>query len=138
MTFLVSVICAIWGFSPEELNFESFTSGRAPLSGSDTAEKLADAKEKGLVPTLMYYEQLFTDYVLSGFDDKYVFRWTGLDEEDRRSKQERQKLYLSVNEMRAMDSIDPLDGPLGDAPLNPSLMSVYLQTLQQQGRQDFG
>lgn len=138
MTFLTSVICAIWGFSPEELNFESFSSGRAPLSGSDTAEKLADAREKGLVPMLSYYEQQFTDYIVAGFDDKYVFRWTGLDEEDRQAKEERQKLVLSVNEMRAMDGLDPIEGPVGDAPLNPSLMSVYMQTLQQPEQPDFG
>jgi len=139
MTFLTSIICAIWGFSPEELNFESFTSGRSPLAGSDTSEKLADAKEKGLKPILYYYESLFTDYVLSAFDARYVFRWTGLDDDDRVEKQERQKLVLTVNEMRAMDNLEALDGPLGDAPLNPSLMSVYLQTLQApQGQQDFG
>ena len=140
MTFLTSCITAIWGFSPEELNFESFTSGRAPLSGSDTSEKLADAKEKGLVPTLMYYEQLFSDYIVADFSDQYVFRWTGLDEEDRQAKQDRQKLVLTVNEMRAMDGLDPLDDTLGNAPLNPTLMTVYMQTLQQgdeQG-QDFG
>ena len=138
MTFLTSVICAIWGFSPEELNFESFTSGRAPLSGSDTTEKLADAKEKGLVPTLMYYEQLFSDYIVADFSDEYVFRWTGLDEEDRQAKEERQKLVLTVNEMRAMDGLDPLDDVLGNAPLNPTLMSVYMQTLQQPEQPDFG
>lgn len=143
MTFLTSVICAIWGFSPEELNFESFTSGRAPLSGSDTTEKLADAREKGLVPTLMYYEQLFTDYIVSGFSDHYVFRWTGIDEEDRDTKEERQKLILTVNEMRAMDGLQEMDPVMGNAPLNPTLMTVYMQTLQQQQApaeegQDFG
>jgi len=39
-----------------------------------------------------------------------------------------------------MDGLDPLDDTLGNAPLNPTLMTVYMQTLQQgdeQG-QDFG
>ena len=63
---------------------------------------LADAKEKGLVPTLMYYEQLFSDYIVADFSDEYVFRWTGLDEEDRQAKEERQKLVDAQNELKDM------------------------------------
>ena len=139
MTFLTSIICAVYGMSPSEISFDSFTGGNtSALSGSDTEEKLADSKDKGLRPLLSYFENIFTDFIVSDFSDKYVFRWAGLDEEDLKQRDERAKLVLTVNEMRAEEGYDALDGPLGDAPLNPSLIGVWQQLQQAQQPQDFG
>lgn len=138
MTFLTSIICAVYGMSPDEINFESFAVGKSSLSGSDTAEKLADSKDKGLRPLLSYYESIFTDYVVSAFDEKYCFRWTGLDEEDEEKRHEMRKLVLTVNEVRAEEGYEAHDDDmLGNAPLNPSLTGLYMQAVQQQA-QDFG
>jgi len=82
MTFLTSIICALYGIAPDEINFESFTAGTSSLSGSDTEEKLVNSKDKGLRPLLTHFEDLFSDYIVSEFGEKYCFRWTGLDEED--------------------------------------------------------
>lgn len=143
MTFLASLICAIYGMSPSEINFDSFSGGgSSALSGSDTAEKLADSKDKGLRPLLAYFENTLTDYITCDFSDKYVFRWTGLDEEDAQTKDQRAGQILTVNEMRAQEGYDKMDGPLGDAPLNPSLIGPWQALMQQeqQGQQgqDFG
>jgi hypothetical protein len=128
MTFLTSIICAIYGMSPAEINFDSFTSGNtSALGGSDTAEKLAASKDSGLRPLLSYFENLFTDYVIGEFSDKYAFRWTGLDPQDQSQKFEMRKLITTVNEARAEDGYEPMKGPLGDAPLNPQLMAVWQQ-----------
>ncbi|SAL01528.1 Phage portal protein [Caballeronia pedi] len=137
MTFLVSIICAIYGIAPDEVNFESFTTGTSSLSGSDTEEKIANSKDKGLRPLLSYFENVFTDFIVQEFSDKYVFRWTGLDDEDPKDVFERQKLTLTWNEMRALDQQDKIEGPLGDAPLNPTLIGPWTQ-MQQAAGQDFG
>lgn len=138
MTFLTSIICAIYGMSPQEINFDSFTGGNtSALSGSDTAEKLAASKDSGLRPVLSYFENLFTDYVVQEFSDKYAFRWTGLDPQDAKQKFEMRKLILTVNEARAQEGEDAMKGPLGDAPLNPSLMGAWMQLTQQQ-QPDYG
>ena len=137
MTFLGSIICAIYGIAPDEINFESFTSGSSSLSGSDTEEKLAFSKDKGLRPLLSYLEGTLSEYVISEFSDKYEFQWTGLDEEDEKQIFERQKLTLTVNEMRALDGRDEVDGDWGNAPLNPSLVGVW-QAENQQGQEDYG
>ena len=72
-TFLTSIICAIYGMSPAEINFDSFSGGNtSPLGGSDTAEKLAQSKDSGLRPLLAYYENIFTDYILAELGDSYV------------------------------------------------------------------
>ena len=139
MTFLTSIICAIYGMSPAEINFDSFTAGNTSnLSGSDTDEKLAASKDSGLWPLLSYFEGLFTDYVISDFSEKYVFRWTGIDQDDAAKREERARLVMNVNEMRAQERLPPLEGDFGDAPLNPSLTGIWMQLKQQQQPQDFG
>lgn len=137
MTFLTSIICAVYGIAPDEINFESFRAGNSSLSGDDTEEKLANSKDKGLRPLLSYFENLFSDFIVAEFSDKYVFRWTGLDEEDEKQTFERQKLSMTWDEMRAVDGLDPMKGDIGSAPINPSLIGVW-QAEHQQQQQDFG
>jgi hypothetical protein len=140
MTFLTSIICAIYGMSPAEINFDSFSGGNSsPLAGSDTAEKLAASKDSGLRPLLSYFENLFTDYIVSDFNENFVFRWTGLDPEDADKKHELRKLILTVDEMRAEEGYEKhADPAIGDAPLNQTLMGVYMMELQNQQQPDEG
>lgn len=150
MTFLTSIICAIYGMSPSEINFDSFTGGStSALSGSDTEQKLTASKDSGLRPVLSYFQNLISDYIIGDFSDKYCFRWTGLDPEDADKKHEVRKLVLTINEMRAEEGYEAMEGPLGDAPANPSLIGVWSQMQQaeqgnqdgqgdQQGAEDFG
>lgn len=136
MTFLTSLCCAIYSIAPDEINFESFTSGASSLSGSDTTEKLASSKDKGLRPLLTYFENTFTDYVVSDFSTDYVFRFTGLDDEDPQINWERKKLTSTANELRAEDGRPAIKDKWGDAPLNPALMSAW--QMDQQQPEDFG
>jgi hypothetical protein len=139
MTFLTSMICAVFGMSPAEINFDSFTAGStSALAGSDTAEKLAASKDSGLKPLMAHFENLFSDYILAEFGDKYLFRWTGLDPANADKKHEMRKLVLTVDEVRAEEGYDAMDSELGSAPLNPSLMGAWSQLNQMQEPEDFG
>lgn len=131
MTFLTSIICAIYGIAPDEINFESFTAGTSSLSGSDTEEKLINSKDKGLRPLLSHFEDLFSDYIVSEFSDKYVFRWSGLDEKDEKQLWEEEKTLLTVNEARKARNWDEIKEDWGNAPLNQTLMQVYMAEKQQ-------
>ena len=137
-SFLTSVACAIYGIGPDEINIASFSSNSGGLSsGADTGDKIAASKDKGLLPLLHYYENLFSDYVVADFSDKYCFRFTGLDDEDEKQKFEEDKLILSVNELRANRGYDKMDAAWGDAPLNPSLVGAW-QAEAQAGQEDYG
>lgn len=139
MTFLTSIACAIYGMSPDEINFESFSAQKSSLSGEDTAEKLADSKDKGLRPLLSFFESVFSDYVVAEFGDKYCFRWVGLDPADQAREWEAKKLVLTVDELRAEKGYEAHPDPtIGGAPLNPSLVGLYTQSQQQQQQPDFG
>lgn len=138
MTFLTSIICAIYGMSPDEINFESFSSGKSALSGDDTAEKLADSKDKGLRPLMSYMEDIFTGYILNEFSDKYVFRWAGLDPQNEERRFEVRKLTKTINELRAEEGDEALDAGWGDAPANPSLIGAWQQENEADQPEDFG
>jgi hypothetical protein len=127
MTFLTSLICAIYGMSPSEINFDSFSGGNtSPLSGSDTGEKLAASKDSGLRPLLASYENVLTDFLVQEFSPNFCFRFTGLDPEDRAVKNEMRKLVLTVNEIRAEEGHEAMEGPLGDAPVNSALLTPWM------------
>lgn len=134
MTFLTSIICAIYGIGPDEINFESFTAGHSSLSGSDTEEKLSESKDKGLVPLLTYFSDIMTDYIVSDFGDKYAFIWNGLEDEDPKQSFEEVKLCGTVNELRAARGEEGITEAWGEAPLNPVLVPVW----QAEQQQDFG
>lgn len=128
MTFLTAIICAIYGIAPDEINFESFTNGTSSLSGSDTEEKLINSKDKGLRPLLSHFEDTFSDYIVSEYGEKYVFRWTGLDEEEAQTRWDKAKTLLTWNEARKSElGMDAVPGKSGDAPLNPALQGVWQQ-----------
>ena len=134
MTFLASIICAVYGISPDEINFESFSASKSALSGSDTAERLADSKDKGLKPLLGYFESIYTDFIVQEFGEKWAFRWTGIDEVDQDKEHELKKTVLTVNEIRAQEGYPPLEAAWGDAPVDPSLSGIWMQ--MQQGQQE--
>ena len=137
MTFLTSIICAIYGIAPDEINFESFTAGTSSISGSDTEEKLVNSKDKGLRPLLAHYEDLFSDYIVSEWGDKYCFRWTGLDEEDAATRWDKEKTTLTFNEARKGRGLEAVKGDWADAPLYQPLIGVFMQE-QQAGKEDYG
>lgn len=135
MELLGAIACAVYSIAPEEINWTSYTASKSSLSGSDTSEKLAQSVDKGLRPLLTYFQNEFTDYIVSSFSDKYVFRFVGLDEDDQAQRFEARKLGQTWNEFRAAEGLDAVEGPLGDAPMNPSLIGPWLQVQQGAGQQ---
>ncbi len=133
MTFLTSLICAIYGIAPDEINFESFTNGTSSLSGSDTEEKLVNSKDKGLRPLLAHFEDVFSDYIVSSFSDKYLFRWSGLDEKDPKQLWEEEKSLLTFNEARKSRNFDEIKEDWANAPLNQTMMQAWQAGQQPQG-----
>lgn len=143
MNFLTSMVCAIYGMDPAEINFESFSAEKSSLSGSDTGARLGAAKDKGLRPFMSFYESLISDFVLGEWE-QFCFRWVGLDDENPDQAWEGDKLVLTVNELRAEKGYQPYpaddsDGPdLGTAPLNPALMAAWQQANMPEQGDEFG
>ena len=141
LSFLSSVACSIYGISPEEVSMESYTSGKSALSGSDTEEKITSSNDKGLRPLLGYFGNLFSDYIVQVFSPQYMFRFVGLDNDDAKTRSEMDKLVMTWDEGRAKQGLDPIKSDMGEAPLNPALMTAWLaerQAKAQAEQEDFG
>jgi len=135
LTFLVSLGCAFFGLAPEELNFESFSVHTSSLSGKDTTEKLQSSRDRGLIPLMLFWIGLVNDNLVSQLTTKYRLTPVGLFPEDEARKHERQKLTLTVDRMLTIDGEAKHEDPLiGGAPVNPALQSLYITSLQQQGK----
>lgn len=134
MLFLVAITGGVYGIDPSELHFDSFRDKASPLSGSDTAERLASSKDQGLEPLLETIQMLLDDYLFGQmFDGRYTLSWEGLHPEDAKSRSEIQTQVCTVDEVRAREDLPPHpDKMIGGAPLNPSLIGLYQAAQQQQ------
>ncbi|EAM1616307.1 phage portal protein [Salmonella enterica] len=127
MTFLTSIICAIYGIAPDEINFESFTAGASSLSGDDTEEKLVNSKDKGLRPLLAHFEDLFTDFIVADFNPDYEFRWTGLDEKSAQEQLEEEKLGMTFNEFRKSRGWDEIQEDWAQGPVEAATQAFLAE-----------
>ncbi|MCS6291709.1 MAG: phage portal protein [Nitrospira sp.] len=130
MTWLTAIIALVYGMDPVELNSESFSSGHSSLSGSDRAEALADARDTGLEPLLTHIEDVYTTHLLGRIDPDFAMRFNGIRPVDTAWQHEAAKLVMSVKQMKEREGIELTGEAWENAPLNPSLQSIYLQQLQ--------
>jgi hypothetical protein len=131
MVLLTSIVCAVYGLDPAEIYSESFSAGRSSLSGQDTAERLAEARDTGLEPLMAFIEDVLTHEVLARRNqDGYVVRFHGIQPGDKAWEHDVDKLTLSVNELREKEGRPQTEAAWGNAPVNPSLQGAY--NLQQQ------
>ncbi|RTI05551.1 hypothetical protein CSW26_09295 [Thermus scotoductus] len=127
-SFLVAIQCALYGIDPEEIGFESFSSRTSSLNDASIESKLASSRDKGLYPLLQHLEAT-VNTILAGVDPAVEFYWTGF--QDPKEVWERDRLALTYGELRQRLGLPTGRYPiLDDAPLNPSLLSVYMQAVQ--------
>lgn len=131
LTFLISIQTSLYGINPEEIGFEGFSSRGSSLSDGSIESKLSNSQQLGLHPLLQHHQSEL-DLMLKLVEPNAQFVWTGF--EDPKEVWERDKMVLTYGELRDRQGLEPLDDDtLNNAPVNPSMMSVYMQTLQQQG-----
>lgn len=124
-SFLVAIQCALYGIDPEEIGFESFSSRTSALNDASIESKLTSSRDKGLYPLLQHLEATL-NIILTTVDPQVEFYWTGF--QDPREVWERDRLALTYGELRQRLGLPTGRYPmLEDAPLNPALLSVYLQ-----------
>jgi hypothetical protein len=128
ITFLVSVICALYGVSPEEINMDSFSTRTGGISGTDTAERIASAKDKGFKPYLRHIEQLYNQYVIPVLDGNYRLQFVGVDTRDEQRVAEQKKEVVTVDEQRAELGMEQHPDPIqGQSPVDQAHLQLYMQ-----------
>lgn len=134
MNYLINIACAVYQIDPAEINFPnrggSGGTGGGGLGDGGIEERLSHSRDKGLRPLLRFVESMINQHIVSKFDDRFVFSFTGIDTKSDKEiieLQSRQvKVSRTVNEIRAEEGLEPIKG--GDIILDP----VFIQNLQRE------
>ena len=131
ITLNMVIMGAIFGVSPEEVGFESFTADKSTLSGSDTGQKLAAAKDKGLNPLLKDLASFDNDEIVSRCSQRLHLEFCGLDVEQTQERWQEKLKHMTINEVRAQFDLPP--HPLewfGNMPADKGEMDGHWQRVQ--------
>lgn len=136
LNYLINTACAVYQIDPSEINFPN-RGGATGSSGGGLGEggiqdRISNSKDKGLRPLLRFVESLINRHIVSKFDERFVFSFTGFDQKSEAEKLEQKfkevKFLRTVNELREEEGMDPLED--GDIILDP----VYMQFKAQQAQ----
>lgn len=138
--YLVKIACAIYQMDPTEINFDLRGGGGAGaqptfVSSNEAQQKMS--RDRGLRPLLRFFEDLFNLNVVHRIDPEFELAFVGLDAKTEAEavdlRQKQGTSHLTINEVRALEDLDPIPG--GDVIMNPTYTGYLLQQqqMQQQG-----
>ena len=135
--YLVKIACAIYQMDPTEINFDLRGGGGAGqqptfMSGNEAQQKMS--KDRGLKPLLRFFEEHLNRNIVHRIDPGFEIAFVGLDakseEQSIELRQKQGQTMLTVNELRALEDLDPIPG--GDVIMNPTFTGYLLQSQQAQ------
>ena len=99
------------------------------------------SKDKGLRPLLKFFAHLFNEHIVHEIYPDLFFEWVGIDAMSEKDKIEltTKKLtngILTINEVRAMEDLDPVKANWANAPGNATLMQVYVADMSYQRQKE--
>lgn len=120
-----SIMCSIYGMDPAEIGMESFSADKSSLSGNDTAERLAAARDKGLAPLLADIEDFISDNLLARFWPDARLKFCGLNPGDEEAKAKERARLSSIDELRATLGMEPHPVKwIGSLPADPTMQEA--------------
>lgn len=130
----IAILTSLYGMDPTEIGMESFSAGGASsLSGSDTKERMAASRDKGLGPFLKHVSAAISDHILSRFTTTpwIRFRFTGLNAQDEATAEAERSRLATVDELRGKHGMKPHPLPwIGALPADQSMQAAEFQRFQ--------
>jgi hypothetical protein len=131
---LMRILCAQFQIDPVELGLDYLISsnGRAPMQQASNEYKITYSRERGLVPLLMFIEDVMNNDVLPALDPaisaKYKFTFTGMTEETPQTEvaqmQAEMTVWKTMNDLLKQAQKDKLDEEAADLPLNQAFWAL--------------
>lgn len=131
---LMRILCAQFQIDPVELGLDYLISatGRAPMQQASNEYKITYSRERGLVPLLMFIEDLINNDILPAVDkklaQKYKFVFTGMTEETPQTEiaqmQAEMTVYKTMNDLLQQAQKDKINEPAADLPLNQAFWAI--------------
>lgn len=131
---LMRIICSQFQIDPVELGLDYLISGsgKSPMQQANNEYKITYSRERGLVPLLMYVEDMINCDIIPALDkdlaDRYKFVFTGYTDETAQTEvaqmQAEMTVWKSMNDLLTQSQKDVLDTPAANLPLNESFWAL--------------
>ncbi len=131
---LMRILCAQFQIDPMELGLDYLISGtgKAPMQQANNEYKIAYSRERGLIPMLMYIEDLVNGDIIPAIDKdfghKYKFVFTGYTDETPQTEiaqmQAEMTVYKSMNDLLQQSQKDKINEKIADVPLNQAFWAL--------------
>lgn len=132
---VMRALCTQFQIDPMELGLEYLTRGNGGgAKGASTGEeKIQNSRERGLLPILMFFEDMMNADIIPAIDKelskKYKFIFTGYTDESPQTNvsllQAEMTVHSSMNDLLKDSFKSPLkDLPVADLPLNQSFWAL--------------
>jgi hypothetical protein len=140
VNYLIKITCAIFQIDAAEIGFIYGAEGQSSsVFGTDPAQRVLMGKEKGLRPLVRSIETWLNKWIINEINPQFEIKLIGLDTLSTKEKmmiKENQLKYMTLNEIRALDDLEPLsfgDGlydQVKNIPIIPSIEPVEPATTQ--------
>lgn len=131
LEFLTLITCSVYKIDPSEMGFR-FKQQGSIFGESGQKDRLDHSKDKGLKPILKTIEKAIDKYIVSELDERYEFRFTGIDIEDEQAKLDADVKKLANGMVSMQDKFKQYSGRDFDPDKDIILNSAYLQSKQMQ------
>lgn len=128
-------ICAQFQIDPIEVGLDYLTTanGRAASQAKESGQfKITYSRERGLIPILMFVEDLINEDILPSLDkelsDKYKFKFVGYTDDTAQTdislRQAQMTVFASMNDLLKNEDKQPIDHAVANVPLNQSFWAL--------------
>lgn len=131
---LMRILCAQFQIDPMELGLDYLISGtgKAPMQQANNEYKIAYSRERGLIPLLMFIEDLINGDIIPAIDvafgHKYKFLFTGYTDETPQTEiaqmQAEMTVYKSMNDLLQQSQKDKISEKAADLPMNQAFWAL--------------
>lgn len=138
--WLMKKILMQFQMDPAELGYLFGNEGVSQsLNQQGPAERIAYSRERGLRPLLDFWGRVLQRFI-DELDDRFVLEWTGLDVDNPgerlKARLDKTRTYMTINEARAEDGLEPIDEPWADLPDNAQVFQFVQSQMAMQQPQE--
>jgi hypothetical protein len=139
MSYNLRLACAIFSMDPAELGYQYGNENQSSsLASEGVGTKITASRERGLRPLLRAVESWINQWIVYEMEPSLEFAFQGFDQVSEDAKQkadiESLKAFRTINEVRAMYDLEPIDNEAADMVLDPAYMNMAFQ-IDQQGEE---
>jgi hypothetical protein len=145
MSWLLRIACSVFAISPTELggNWQYGNEGQTnSLTSGSPGDRITTSKELGLRPLLRSVESWLNRYVIQVMEPDLEIRFEGFDSISEQQKLDNDikslRAFRTVNEVRALYDLDPIDNPIADMVLDPTYVNAAQQAEMMAQQQEEG